>query len=114
MDITETVNLLSPIVLLKEVDNLIKNKGEKYFFISEWYKHKDHKQIFWNIVYYFTVLRLPTFVLTYLKEDYLIDEILEDLEKYRNLINSNKKNTSSFVGLSNSNNILVRNSTKSS
>ena len=37
LDIMETVGMLSPVVLLKEVDNLIKNKGEKYFFISEWY-----------------------------------------------------------------------------
>ncbi len=79
----ETVNLLSPVVLLKEVDNVIKNKGEKYFFITEWFKHKEHKQIFWNIVYYFNVLKLPSFVLTYIKNDIVLIDILEDLEKMR-------------------------------
>lgn len=96
----ETVNLLSPVVLLKEVDNLIKNKGEKYFFISEWYKHKEHKQIFWNIVYYFNVLKLPTFVLTYIKNEFLINDILEDLDLQRQSVNL-KKN-------SNNNNCTIK------
>lgn len=86
----ETVNLLSPVVLLKEVDNVIKNKGEKYFFITEWFKHKEHKQIFWNIVYYFNVLKLPSFVLTYIKNDIVLIDILEDLEKLRQAANTRK------------------------
>jgi len=93
LDIVETVNLLSPVVLLKEVDNLIKNQGEKYFFISEWYKHKEHKQIFWNVVYYFNVLKLPTFVLTYIKNDFLMSDILEELDRFRLTFNP-KKSTS--------------------
>ena len=74
---------MSPIVLLKEVDNLIKNLGEKYFFISEWYKHKDHKQIFWNIVYYFNVLGLPTHVLTFISDELLIREVISELQKQK-------------------------------
>jgi hypothetical protein len=77
-------------VLLKEVENLIKNQGEKYFFITEWYKHKDHKQIFWNIVYFFNVLGLPTLVLTYVSDELIIRDILEDLQKQRRLSLTNK------------------------
>ena len=90
LDIMETVGMLSPVVLLKEVDNLIKNKGEKYFFISEWYKHREHKQIFWNIVYYFNVLKLPTFVLTYIKNEIVINGILDELDILRQSANSKK------------------------
>ena len=84
MDIRETVNLLSPVVLLKEVENLTRNLGEKYFFISEWYKHKDHKQIFWNIVYYFNVLGLPTYVLTYINDELIMRDIMDNLKKQMN------------------------------
>ena len=90
LDIRETVNLLSPVVLLKEVENLIKNQGEKYFFITEWYKHKDHKQIFWNIVNYFNVLGLPTVVLTYVSDELILRDILEDLQRQRGHSLTNK------------------------
>ena len=104
----ETVNLLSPVVLLKEVDQLIKNQGERYFFTSDWYKHKQHKQIFWNIVYYFNLFHLPTFILTFLKDESLIIENLEDMEKYRQMTLSKKPITStgsrSSVHISGSNN----------
>jgi hypothetical protein len=77
-------------VLLKEVENLIKNQGEKYFFITEWYKHKDHKQIFWNIVYYFSVLGLPTVVLTYVSDELIMRYIIEELQKQRGQLITNK------------------------
>jgi len=78
-DIIEVINLLSPVVLLKEVDNLIKNKSEKYFFLNEYYMHKDHKQIFWNIVYYFKVLQLPLFVMTAVRNEAKLNHIIDEL-----------------------------------
>lgn len=94
LDIIETVNLLSPVVLLKEVDNIIKNKGEKYFFMPEYYMHKEHKHIFWNIVYYFKMLQLPLFVMTALRNDVYLNPILEELIFIREMSKDKKISSS--------------------
>lgn len=60
---TETANFLSPLVLVKEVDNIIKNHGEKYFYQEDLYKDKYHRHIFWNIAFYFQVFDLPLCVM---------------------------------------------------
>jgi len=85
----DSVKLLSPVVLLKEVDNLIKNHGEKYFFSSDYYIHKDHRQIFWNIAYYFEILNLPTFPLYIQKDEDELNILIEQLEAIRTTV-SNK------------------------
>lgn len=100
---------------MKEVDNLIRNHGEKYFFISEWYKHKDHKQIFWNIVYYFNVFHLPTLVLTFISDELLIREILNEMNNHRTKSDYTNKESNKTVSVySNVSNLLMRmDSTKS-
>ena len=95
IEIIETMNLLSPVVLLKEVDNLIKNRGEKYFF-SPFYIHKEQKHIFWNIVYYFKILQLPLYVMTPLRNDSFINPILVELTNIRDSSKVKKPVVKSF------------------
>ena len=85
VEIIETIPLLSPIVLLKEVDNIIKNHNEKYFFSEAYYTHKEHKNIFWNIIYYFKLLQLPLFVLTAVRNDSRLNHILDELTFIREM-----------------------------
>jgi hypothetical protein len=109
-DIIEVINLLSPVVLLKEVDNLIKNKSEKYFFLNEYYMHKDHKQIFWNIVYYFKVLQLPLFVMTAVRNEAKLNHIIDELVFIREMSkNKNGKLTARFSATSESQKSLNNN-----
>ena len=65
---TEHANFMSPIVLVKEVDNIIKNQGEKYFYKETFHNDKYYRHIFWNLVFYFQVFDLPTCVL-YVEND---------------------------------------------
>jgi hypothetical protein len=97
IEIIEVINLLSPVVLLKEVDNLIKNQGEKYFFLSDYYLHKDHKHIFWNMVYYFKLLQLPLFVMTGIRNEAKLSLILDELTFIRET--SKSKGLSKFASV---------------
>jgi hypothetical protein len=95
LDNIEWVNFISPAVLLKEVDNLIRNNGDKYFYTSEYFRHKDHKQIFWNMVFYFQLLNLPRFVMYILRDESKIKNLIEHLdhleEIYKQPINELKR-----------------------
>jgi hypothetical protein len=86
----ETVNFISPIILLKEIDNLIKNHGEKYFYLTDYYVNKDHRQIFWNIIFYFQMLNLPCHVLYIQRNEIKLNQMAEQLEMMK--ISNNKKN----------------------
>jgi hypothetical protein len=59
----QNVNFLSPLVLVKEIDNIIKNHSEVYFFLESFYQDNYQRHIFWNLVFYFKLFNLPTFVL---------------------------------------------------
>lgn len=83
LEVVDSVNFLSPVVLLKEVDNLIKNNSDKYFFLSDYYKHKDHRQIFWNIAFYFQILNLPLFVLYVQRNENKIALTIDQLDLIR-------------------------------
>jgi hypothetical protein len=50
-----SIQLLSPVVLYKEYINLVEHKKESFL--------KDHKTVFWNIILYFKILKLPVFML---------------------------------------------------
>eukprot|EP00743_Colponemidia_sp_Colp-15_P005741 GILK01006171.1.p1 GENE.GILK01006171.1~~GILK01006171.1.p1 ORF type:complete len:1268 (-),score=219.43 GILK01006171.1:106-3909(-) len=52
---------LSPLVLKKEVENLFMNKGE-YVLHSSLFR-QEHTVIFWNLVWYFTLVGVPLFFL---------------------------------------------------
>jgi hypothetical protein len=94
LDQINSVNFLSPLVLTKEVDNLIKNYGEKHFFISDYFKHNEHKHIFWNLVFYFGILGLPSFVLFILRKEEKIDLLIESLELFKTKDASKRASTS--------------------
>ncbi|MCQ2816163.1 MAG: hypothetical protein MJ252_02745 [archaeon] len=65
---TEFANFLSPIVLIKEVDNIIKNHGEKFFFTKSFYNDSYMRHVFWNLVFFFNLFDLP-FCIMYLEKD---------------------------------------------
>ena len=58
---SEIMTVLSPIILKKEIINLIMNKSVDIFFKPEFYLL--HRVIFWNLVYYFKIIKLPIFML---------------------------------------------------
>jgi hypothetical protein len=55
------MQLLSPVVLYKEFINTLNKKGDKVLlsptFVSQ------HSVVFWNLVLYFKIMKLPCFVL---------------------------------------------------
>ena len=57
----QVISLLPPITLYKEFVNILTKKGDAILmneaFISE------HKIVFWNIILYFKILKLPIFML---------------------------------------------------
>lgn len=87
MDNVQIINLISPLKLLNDIDNIIKNNGEKYFFISDYHNHPQNKEIFWNILFYFQLLNLPTIVMT-LQPDFIklrtkVEEMTSDMLKLK-------------------------------
>lgn len=53
--------MLSPVVLYKEFINTLNKEGDKVLmsesFISE------HSVVFWNLIMYFKIMKLPCFIL---------------------------------------------------
>ena len=62
----ESVNFYSPLVLVKEIENIIENDiyNEACFYLEN-FSNKNYKNniLFWNLVFYFKLFNLPTFVL---------------------------------------------------
>lgn len=56
-----SVQLLSPVTLYKEYINIVEQKGEQ-IALKEGFM-REHRTVFWNIVLYFKILRLPLFML---------------------------------------------------
>ena len=86
----QNVNFLSPLVLVKEIDNIIKNHSEVYFFLESFYQDNYQRHIFWNLVFYFKLFNLPTFVLyidnkdeQYVKIKKEIFDIEEEKKQYK-------------------------------
>jgi hypothetical protein len=94
LDQINSVNFLSPLVLIKEVDNLIKNYGEKHYYLSDYFKHNEQKHIFWNLVFYFGVLGLPTFVLYLMRKEEKINILIESLEFFKTMDLGKRASTS--------------------
>lgn len=51
------IQWLPPSCLLKEFTNCISQKGEEVLVKDEF--RKDHEMIFWNLVFYFKLMKLP-------------------------------------------------------
>jgi len=56
-----TVHLLPPITLYKEFFNILMKEGDQILMNEDFIN--NHKIIFWNIILYFKVLKLPIFML---------------------------------------------------
>ena len=72
---SETATFLSPLVLVKEVDNLIKNHKEFYFYQEAFYKDKYQRSIFWSLIFYFQLIDLPLCVLYLEKREEKLQEL---------------------------------------
>lgn len=55
------MQLLSPVVLYKEFINTLNKKGDKVLMEKSFIK--EHSVVYWNLVLYFKIMKLPTFVL---------------------------------------------------
>ena len=73
------INFYSPMELIRNIDEIIKNKGEIYF-----YQKNEWDDTYWNIIFYFELFDLPTCVL-YVQND------MEKFEKIKNKLKENKK-----------------------
>ena len=72
-------NFYSPIELIRKIDEIIKDKGEIYF-----YQKNEWDDIYWNIIFYFELFDLPTCVL-------FVQNNMEKFEKIKNKLIENKK-----------------------
>lgn len=98
----EIINLISPVKLTSEIDCIIKEKGDKYFFISDYHNHPQHREIFWNLLFYFQFFNLPTVVMT-LHQDLsklraAVDEMKSSMEMIRKQSSSNVLHTQQSYG----------------
>lgn len=53
-----TVPYLSPLVVWKELESLLENEGDHVITVAEFVDH--HPIVFWNLVWYFRRLDLPS------------------------------------------------------
>ena len=73
------INLYNPMLLLKKIDEIIKNYGELFF-----YKENDWSELYWNIIFYFQLFDLPTCVL-------YVQNNISKFEKLKNILKENIK-----------------------
>ena len=71
-------NFFSPKILIKEIDEFIKNKGEIGF-----YQNDEWTDIYWNLIFYFQLFDLPNFVL-------YVQNNMDKFEVLKNQLNINK------------------------
>lgn len=75
----EVIKMLSPTRLMKEIDEIIKQEGEKYFFLSDYYLQENGKEIFWNILFYFEIFGLPNIVMILHQDSQKLRIAVEDM-----------------------------------
>lgn len=83
LETVDEIELRSPMALIKNIDSLIEQYGEKYMFISDLYNDPEHRVIFWNIAYYFQLYNLPNFVMSLQKSEEYLNKLVEDLRFIR-------------------------------
>lgn len=72
-----TVAYLSPLVLRKELESLLENEGESV--LSQAQLLDSHSILFWNLVWYFTRLGLPSNLLQLVRASPLVSQISQVL-----------------------------------
>uniref|UniRef100_A0A8B9JXW4 DENN/MADD domain containing 4B n=1 Tax=Astyanax mexicanus TaxID=7994 RepID=A0A8B9JXW4_ASTMX len=73
-----TVAYLSPLVLRKELESLLENEGESV--LSQVQLLDSHSILFWNLVWYFTRLGLPSNLLQLVRASPLASQFLQNSE----------------------------------
>ncbi|XP_030637419.1 DENN domain-containing protein 4B [Chanos chanos] len=73
-----TVAYLSPLVLRKELESLLENEGEAV--LSQPQLLDNHSIIFWNLVWYFTRLGLPSNLLQLIHTSQLASQFTQSVE----------------------------------
>lgn len=91
--VTESFILMSPVALIKEIDKIIKQYGDRHFFFSDYFRKAETSHIFWNIVFYVNVMNLPHYVLAVNNSEDQINHIIEQL-RHRNMNDTNEMNYS--------------------
>jgi len=89
--------MLNPLIIKKELDNLIEAKGENLQFLDRF--ELDHKHIYWNIYLYSSIIKVPTFFLeSHLNSEQIEDHIKElDREIHAYTFQKNTKASSLFL-----------------
>ena len=83
----QNVNLLSPLNLVKEIEDIIKNHNfnEACFYLKDFFqKNYQNDIIFWNLVFYFKLFNLPTFVLYIDNDDLQYVKIKKEIFDIKN------------------------------
>lgn len=93
LDKVEIVNLISPPKLLNEIDEIVKNYGDKYLFISDYFNIPQHSEVFWNILFYFQLFNLPNLVLCLQTDTVKLRMIIDELKLQRETITNNIQTT---------------------
>jgi hypothetical protein len=75
----EVIKLLSPMRLISEIDEIIKNEGEKCFFLTDYYLRPKGKIIFYNILFYFEIFGLPNIVMILHQDSQALRNEVDDL-----------------------------------
>ncbi len=70
-----TVPYLSPLVLWKELESLLENEGEAVLAQPQFLD--NHSIIFWNLVWYFQRLGLPSNLLQLVKASPLVSQFTQ-------------------------------------
>ena len=94
------VQWLPPSWLLKEYTNCVSQRGENIILKEDF--RKDHNTIFWNLIFYFKLLKLPWFFLDNYYNPAHIFMLTEHLEPYMPLEGKKKgstKTNKSILGL---------------
>ncbi|KAL4510582.1 hypothetical protein ABPG72_004736 [Tetrahymena utriculariae] len=67
-NLRKQVEFLSPQIVRKELENIMKQKGQSSIMSSKF--EEDHPIIYWNIILYFKLIRAPTFFLEFNQPEY--------------------------------------------
>lgn len=70
-----TVAYLSPLVVRKELESLLENEGESVLAQSQFLE--NHSIIFWNLVWYFQRLGLPSNLLQLVQTSPLVSQFTQ-------------------------------------
>lgn len=70
-----TVAYLSPLVLRKELESLLENEGEAVLAQPQFLE--NHSIIFWNLVWYFQRLGLPSNLLQLVRASSLVSQFTQ-------------------------------------